>query len=174
MLPEGVVLVQASPGVDAELLCSTLARDFGAAYHRWQLAEEPHSEKADQLRATQLAGVRGELAAPDATLLLYGLLDGLDGAQGAAAVQRLSSETRHKPAALLLLVEGEPEMVRSDGDDPSGGGNAAAEAVRLWRAGTAAAIEEACEEAAVTVLRVSCDGDFDDQMSSLLVAVSSD
>jgi hypothetical protein len=174
MLPEGVVLVQASPGVDAELLCSTLARDFGAAYHRWQLAEEPHSEKTDQLRATQLAGVRGELAAPDATLLLYGLLDGLDGAQGAAAVQRLSSETRHKPAALLLLVEGEPEMVRSDGDDPSGGGNAAAEAVRLWRAGTAAAIEEACEEAAVTVLRVSCDGDFDDQMSSLLVAVSSD
>ena len=38
----------------------------------------------------------------------------------------------------------------------------------------AAAIEAACAESALRVQRVSCDGDFDDQMSSLLVAVSSD
>ena len=157
MLPEGVVLVQASPSVDAELLCSTLARDFGAAYHRWQQAKD-HSEEADQLRARQLADVRGELATPGATLLLHGLLDGLDRGQAVAAVQRLTSETRHKPAALLLLVEAEPEIQSEDEPsegDASGGRKAAAEAMRLWRAGTAVAIEEACDEAALTA-RPTC------------------
>ena len=105
-------------------------------------------------------------------------------------MQRLSSETRHAPAVLLLLVQPNPIPSPSPNALPSPNpipdpnpspnpnpnpnqGAAAARRGRAWprRGGRH---RGSVLESALRVQRVSCDGDFDDQMSSLLVAVSSD
>lgn len=172
LLPEGLILVQASPGVDTSMLCGTLARDFGALAYAWQ----PGEEKA----AAQLGGVRAALEGqPGCTLLLQGRLDGLSEQDATAAVQSLAEWTGQKPTALLLLVEGEPKLADPDGASdtdthPDAKLKETAEARHAWLSFARPRIEAACQAAMLTVLHVTCDGDFDDQMSSLLVAVSSD
>ena len=164
--------MQASPGVDTSMLCGTLARDFGALAYAWQ----PGEEKA----AAQLGGVRAALEGqPGCTLLLQGRLDGLSEQDATAAVQSLGEWTGQKPTALLLLVEGEPKLADPDGASdtdthPDAKLKETAEARHAWLSFARPRIEAACQAAMLTVLHVTCDGDFDDQMSSLLVAVSSD
>ena len=152
LLPEGVLLVQAAPGVDGVALCERFARDFGAAFEAAPAAAD----------AEYLGGVRQSLEALAADaqrqplLLLHGALvhdkSASHNPPPAAISERLATLYRNVgvPVALLLL-------------DPHAG-QPFAEAAALAHAAGAAQL--ACH-------RVACGGDADEQMSNLLTTISS-
>lgn len=149
LLPEGVLLVQAAPGVPAEVLCTQLSNDFAAFFHRWEPAG-----------VEQLGPVLGALArAPGSLGLVLGCLDGLATADEVTARLSMLSMSNVNPAALVLLTGGGPAA-----DDDA--------AQNDWTATTLPALQAACRAAQLQVIPVACQGDYEEDMSSLLVAVS--
>tara|TARA_B110001452_G_scaffold250202_1_gene238251 strand:+ start:1381 stop:2262 length:882 start_codon:yes stop_codon:yes gene_type:complete len=148
LLPEGVLLVQAAPGVPADVLCTQLSTDFAAHFHRW----EPSAG------VEQLGPVLGALArTPGSFGLALGCFDGAATADDVIARLGMLSGSVN-PAALVLLT---------------GGGEAVDEAAQSdWTATALPALQEGCRAAQLQVISVACQGDYEEDMSSLLVAVT--
>jgi hypothetical protein len=162
-IPEGLLLIHGAAGTHARALCRQLARDFELG-----LVEAGDDDVALLAARTNLR------ARPEGTVLLEGLLD------GGACVEQLAECARvvGRPSALLLL-QCEPSRhaarVREEAATLAGAPRSEAELAAIAEASRKEldVIESAAQQASIPVHRVSVDGDFNEQMTALLVSVSS-
>lgn len=163
-ISEGVLLVQAGPSMGCEQLCERLATDFGVGFvDRFGSAADPLAVVLDGLKAR-----------PEAAVLLHGYLT------HERAREQIDLLTRRlgMPTALLLLECAPHVHARKIVDAAAEKGQRVAREVADttaydWANRQLPALEAAAREARLPVLRVSADGDFNEQMTSFLVAASS-
>ena len=176
-MPEGVLLVQGGRAMGGVALCEQLVRDFGLAFVDGGSGDGVARAGA---RAPGGDGGGGEAslddvlarlrAHPGRAVLVHDFLP------SARARERLDLCTRRvgKPTAVVLLHCHEPEQHATRLVETLGVArdDARAEAAR-WKGDELVALGDAALEARLPLVHVAVDGDFGQQMTQLLVGLTS-
>lgn len=178
-IPEGIILVQGANGLDTGPLCDQLQKDFrvrhvDAILARQNGTQPGHGQPGGSVDVLQEVS-EALLARPTEAVLLQGylhpphvlrdLLEACSARVGPPTAILLPT-CDEKEHARRLMEEGAVRRVPMSWE-------AAGELARDWAIHESAEIEAAARDAMIPVLRVDVSGDFNSQMTALLVAITS-
>jgi hypothetical protein len=171
-MPEGVILVQGGRSIGSHRLCEQLSEDFdigcvdAARYDNVGsgIGAARHAASSDALHAVLQA------LKERPTVLLHGFLDVAE--RSRELFERFAKRVGTPTAVLLLQCGSDEHAYRVKESDPTVGTDVAHAEAGRW-ASDIVTLEAAASEAHLQVARVDIGGEFDQQMTNLLVRCTS-